>query len=217
MFSPLLLILVLANFAKAAEPAYCQLQSFQANEIKIDTNGLSRAKAFKLGKVTIVGLGVGNSNVAQTKKMATTLGNVNQSSMYCTWYFNDGNDEAGAAFRHVYLNRPTASPDQVRQEYMSKLSGEFGKNALSMVGCAQEHGYMAMGCDGMKHRGPTVFGMLLSYSGCSPQKAVIIANTLWGENTIKPEARIAAAQGAFELATQEPVQSATLQALFLNQ
>ena len=88
---------------------------------------------------------------------------------------------------------------------------------MSFVSCAIDHGYIAMGCDGMKHRGPSVFAMLLAYSGCSAKNAATIANKLWGLNFVKEATREAIAEKAFEMGQRQPQMRAALRNVLLAQ
>ncbi len=70
-----------------------------------------------------------------------------------------------------------------------------------------------MGCDEMKHRGPTAFAMFLSFEGCSPEHSVEIANRLWGENGVSAATRQTVARKGFELGRQRAGIRARLQDL----
>ncbi len=204
---------VIALSAHATEPAYCELQNFKNAEFKTNKN-LGRLHAYKLGSLNLVGLAVGNSKASDVAKLAAEFGKATHGDQYCTWYFNKGNKEAERAFTHIYLPNPgSVSEKKAYSTYLSLVGNEFGKNSLSFLSCAEKLGYVAMGCDGMKHRGPTVFGMLLAYSGCSPEKSAAIVNSVWGLNGVPSKNRVAAIRAAYDLGAQEPQYRDELQAI----
>ena len=99
---------------------------------------------------------------------------------------------------------------------MKILGNEFDLAPINFVSCAAEAGYIAIGCDGMKHRGPTVMAMLLAYSGCTPDHAATIATQIWGNNGITTQMRSAISKRAAELATSHPSALAKLKAIMGN-
>ena len=84
-------------------------------------------------------------------------------------------------------------------EFMNILEKTFDSSSTSFLSCASEQHYIALGCNGMRHRGPTVFGMLLAFSGCSPKNALEISNQIWGLNGVKRKVRLAVIEKAYEL------------------
>jgi hypothetical protein len=199
---------------QASEPAYCSPASFKSFEIDSPAAKVERLHAFQMGHVYLAGLAVGNSKVSEVKKMASHYSNASAQDKYCTWYFNDGNSEAEKTFNWKDLPKPTS--DKVINEWTSKVLPIFHDNAVNFVGCAERQKYIALGCQGQKHRGPTVFGMLLAYSGCSPKNAVAIANSLWGSNGIPTSVREKLAQKAYELGQKFPQNSQRLQQALTN-
>ena len=79
---------------------------------------------------------------------------------------------------------------------MSSAEGSSGNGFLS---CLEESKYLAIGCHGMLHRGPSAFAMILAFSGCSPAHSLEIVNHLWGLNGVKYEVRNAIAEAGYEL------------------
>lgn len=197
------------------EPAYCDPKTFLSKEEKFKENGLNNANRFKLGQVTVVGLAVGNSDAKSLMKYATSNSTADAANKYCTWYYNEGNAEAEKAFTHIYLTNPRdLNTSNGPQEYAEKLVNQFANDKTSFLSCALDHKYMAMGCNGQKHRGPTVFGMMLSYSGCNPERAAKIVNVVWGLNGVKPEVRLAIIAAGKAMGDQNPVQRQQLQSAF---
>lgn len=200
-----------AGAAAPAEPAYCALAAFQSAEIPTLDKDLKRARAFRLGKVTLAGLGVGDSSSSQVIQLADKFSDAGAAQGYCTWYVNRGNPSAQKAFNWRYVEKPKSA--KVIGQYMERLAPELASSETSLLECAAEHGYVAMGCNGMKHRGPTFFGMLLAYSGCSAESSARIVNTVWGLNGVKPEVRLAIIREAREFGLAHPDQSSKLRQL----
>ncbi len=71
-----------------------------------------------------------------------------------------------------------------------------------------------MDCNGMRHRGPTSFGMLLTYSGCSAEPANTTVNKIWGLNGVNPAVRLAIIQKAYDYGQSNPEQSGAFRAAF---
>jgi hypothetical protein len=199
------------------EPPYCLLNGLRAHEISIDTHGLENAHAFRLGDVTLVGVAVGDSKVDALQSLATsTATNLTPEQHSCTFYFNDGNDAAQVAFNWYDLPKPIGDDYAgMTSEYAKDLANIFDTANPSILSCAAGAQYVAMGCDGMKHRGPTVFASTLAYSGCSPEHATSIVNAIWGKNGIDPQMRISITTWAKSVAANHPAQAGQLQKLFL--
>jgi hypothetical protein len=66
----------------------------------------------------------------------------------------------------------------------------------------------------MAHRGPTVFGMLLAYSGCSAEHSLEITNQIWGLNGVKRKVRLAIIRKAYELGNTQKESRKRLAELF---
>lgn len=202
-----------ANISRrpTAEPAYCDMQTFLSKEVKYNGAAPSRLHVFKLGKIYLAGMAVGNSKPSDVKGVSATYSNSTNADKFCTWYLNDGNQEAANLFNWRNLPRPSGSDySGMSAQYMTTLGDQFDEASTNMVSCAVNHGYIGLGCDGMKHRGPTVLPMVLAYSGCSPAKAVAISNKLWGENGISVQMREAIAQKAYDLGVKHPDASKSL-------
>jgi hypothetical protein len=201
------------------EPLYCVLSNLRAHEISIDTHGLKNAHAYKLGDVTLVGVAVGESEVDALQSLAAkTASSLTPDQRSCTFYYNDGHDAAEEAFNWHNIPKPLGKDYAgMTDQYASLLGDVFDTSEPSFLSCAATAHYVAMGCDGMQHRGPTVFAATLAYSGCSPEHATGIVNSIWGKNGIEPQMRISIATWAQSLAASHPDQSAKLRGLFLGQ
>ncbi len=200
------------------ELPYCNPATFKKKEIKYKGGRVpDRLHVFQLGAVKLAGLGVGNSDTADVQKMARYYApTLTAADKFCTFYLNDGDSGAGKAFNWYNIpNKPTGSDYNKRiKEFSAILGNVFDKSTPSFLSCAEKQKFVALGCDGMKHRGPTVFAMLLAYSGCSAANAVTIANGFWGENGITPEMRRRLSGWAIDLAKSHPAESTRLRNLF---
>jgi hypothetical protein len=146
--------------------------------------------------------------------VAQDFSDVGYPQGYCTWYVNDANPVAAYAFNFHPLPHPTAESEKIAEIYITEMASSFHQDKTSFLSCAEQFGYLGLGCDGMMHRGPTLFAMLLSYAGCSPEHSTEIANRIWGENGVPSKTRIAAAKRAAELAEANPRESGRLRKLF---
>jgi hypothetical protein len=215
-FLVITLTYLLANpFANAAEPAFCNPATFKNYEIKhTGSSSPSRLKVYKIGALTVAGMAIGNSKVQDVISVAETYADVKPSENYCTWYLNDGNEEAQKTFVWNYVPRPTGTNYQdMGNIYMKALGDEFDQNSVSFVSCAVNAGYIGMGCDGMRHRGPSVFAMLLAYAGCSPENAAAVATQIWGNNGIKTQMRAELGKRAAAVRAANPNLAKQLQSL----
>jgi hypothetical protein len=199
----------------AAEPAYCNPDNFGKFEQEVAAEGARRLHVYQVGQLTLVGLGIGTTPVAITMSLANQLGGVGSDKNYCTWYLNDGNDDAAKMFTHRYVPRPWFwdSKKKIVNKYVTRLKSSFADDPINMVECAVDQGYLAVGCDGMKHRGPSVFAMFLAYSGCEPKHAAAIANQIWGLDTVPENMRLGIAKAGYQLGNQNPAARQALQAV----
>jgi hypothetical protein len=202
-----------------SEPAYCEPSVFATKEVKITAAGIANLHAYKLGTVTLAGLAVGDSETTAVQSLAKKQApTVTAAEKSCTFYYNDGNADAETAFNWYYVPKPSGTGYAAMVAQYSKVLGDvFDTKPTSILSCASKHQYVAMGCNGMHHRGPTVFAATLAYSGCSPEHAVAIVDKVWGANGILPEMRIEIAKWAAKLGTEHPQQSAKLRELFGGQ
>lgn len=194
------------------EPSYCAPAKFMSLEIQSpisasDQKNLLRLRAFKLGPTVLAGMAVGDSKTPTTQKFAKSMSSYNvDQDKYCTWYFAHSNKSALASF----ISHEIPDPFSIKVENSARIfmgamqSSFFGDGHLNFLNCAQDHHYIGMGCTEQRHRGPTVFGMLLAFSGCTPEHAAEIVNTAWGLNGLKAEVRLAAIKAAYEYGSQNP-------------
>ena len=203
----LLILLSLVSIAQnsvANEPAYCDPETFFEKEIETQA-GIWRHHTFRFGDVILLGGAIGYSNPFKITSFAEENSTATSAEKYCTWYYNDGNDFASTLFNHHYVSNPQKVTEVTGpKEYREVLKDQFAKANLSFLSCLESHKYLAMGCDGQMHRGPTVFGMLLSFSGCSSKNSLAIVNKLWGKNGVKPEVRQAIIEEGYKLGNDDP-------------
>lgn len=195
----------LSSHAVEVEPAYCNPATFSKYEINYPGNKPKRIHAYKIGRVVLAGMAVGGSDATDVANVSLEYSNATPETKYCTWYYNDGNSAAEKMFTWKDLPKPTGSNyTEMADKFEALMGSHFDADAVNYVSCAVEHGYVAVGCNGQMHRGPSVFAMILAYGGCTPQHATEIVNALWGNNGIKTEMRIALATRASEFAAANP-------------
>jgi hypothetical protein len=218
LFFVLSLVTLFSTAAFADEPSYCNPTEFYKHEISGANgtiNGIQRLHMYQLGKVKVAGLAVGASMTESVKALSDKYSSSDVREKYCTWYFNVGNHDAKMTFNWHYVPNPThISPAEASQIFIKSLASSFDADSVSFVSCAERFNYLAMGCDEQRHRGPTAFGMMLAYSGCSPEHAAEIVNTLWGLNGIPAETRLAIIRAGGELGQSHQAGSQKLRALF---
>lgn len=203
------------GFASAKEPYFCSLENFKKLERGNNIPSLDRAHVYQVGKLTLAGLGVGESPVQSVKALASQYGRFSPSEKHCTFYYNDGNPEAAAAFTWRYVKTPIFfnSASALAEEYEREIGPLFDQEATSFLSCAEKHNFIAMGCDGMRHRGPTVFGMLLSFAGCSPENSNKIIKHIWGSNHVPSGTREKIMSRAYKMGAERPASRARFQAM----
>lgn len=212
-FLVLAAILTLPFAAKATEPAFCDPSKFSNYEMKKQVDGITRLHIYQIGNLKIAGMGVGTSDQMAVENLANELGSVPKSEKSCTWYFNEGNADAERAFVHKNLPGPYfwANKSKVMKAYSSDLNGVFDSDPVNMVQCAEKYNYIGEGCNSQKHRGPSVFAMILSFAGCTPEHSTKIANNIWGTNHVPVSTREAIAKLAYDWGSQRPESRKRLQ------
>jgi hypothetical protein len=200
-----------------SEPTYCTVDEFGGHEVILAqklpelapqmTQGLTNAHAFHIGKVTLLGVGVGKSNASLLKQVSSSFKSPSrQENEFCTWYFNTPEKTASEEQQHTlksefHWNRIKKNP-RFKKYNAEELAEEFGETFKKVVGqeafwsCLETENYMALGCNGMAHRGPSFFGMLLALSGCSAKHSLAIVNHIWGKNGVPNDKRLAIIQVA---------------------
>jgi hypothetical protein len=210
----ILSLTVLSQAALALEPAYCNPKTFFSKEFD-PRDKIVRDHSFRMGDVILVGGAIGLSRTKNVIKFVEEYSNADVNEKYCTWYFNDGANSAEKAFHHFYVNHPKKLTTVTGPaEYRAVLKDQFAKAPTSFLSCMEKEKILVMGCDGQMHRGPTVFGMLLSYSGCSPTNANAIVNKAWGLNGVPPEVRLAIIQEGYKLGSEDPQARLRMQRAF---
>ncbi|MEI8345922.1 MAG: hypothetical protein WCG27_00535 [Pseudomonadota bacterium] len=171
-----------------AQPSFCDKEKFLKSEIMPPAKDpkIHRLHVFKRTQAILAGLAIGESEVSSTKNLPNVFSVKVDDQKYCTFYFNKHNFEAAKTFHHNYLHHPKGGPDlKYAKEWEENLAGSYSE----MATCLSNSKYLALGCDGQRHRGPTVFAALLAYAGCEPASAVDIAVTLWGDNDVDRKLR----------------------------
>lgn len=218
LVSVFFLFLYVIHYADVfVEPAYCDLESFKKHEVflgspeTLKARGLKNAHAFQLGKVLLVGVGVGDSKSHALIELAKSHSPKVEEKNYCTWYLNhpklsepydqSTRIEAAKSFNHRDIIRSPSllADEEAILEIWKAVENEFEENPISFLSCALENHFIALGCNGMVHRGPTVFGMLLAFSGCSSEQSFIITNHYWDPEGLKAEIRLGAMDRAYRL------------------
>lgn len=171
---------------------------------------LYAARLFRFDKFNFVCLAVGTSSDRRVIQLCEDYalksryyGPENKDGKYCTWYFNSGDvDGDNLNARELFHWLP------VKDNPIWHWSVEEFlpiRDALpEMVAAAEKWGYLAFGCDGNKHRGPSVFAMLLCLAGCSPKEATKVANKLYGANFVLPFVRARIAKLGWDLGNSQP-------------
>ncbi len=205
--------------ATADEPAFCDPEKFLSLEETPVVAGIDRLRVFRIGRLRLAGMAVGASEASDVIGLAETY-SVTADDHYCTWYVNKGNKEAEAEFNFHYVSNPLYStPGRAAKEFMGTLGSSFkgGPGIPSFWSCAVNSGYIAMGCNAQMHRGPSVFGMILAFSGCSSEHALSIVNRIWGLNGVLPEVRLAIIQAARDFGDSRPDLRAKLLGVMLSE
>ena len=199
------------------EPAFCDPSTFFSLEKKADREGLLKDRMYQIGGLTLTGLAVGHSNPEKVAGLAmtTTKGDFRADEKYCTFYLNKGESAQEEMFNHHYLAAPYAKfrHKKLKRQYTKALLPVFEGNGTTFLSCAKDHGYIAMGCNGQKHRGPTAVAMLLAYAGCNPNNAVNIVNSVWGKNMVRFATRWKLAKMAYGWGSANPKNRAQLQSI----
>ncbi len=194
--------------AVADEPAYCEPSSFLTKEVLHSDPGLLRLRTFQVGSVRLSGLSIGMSMTSSLISYAEGIKPNTALKKYCSWYVNDRNHLARESFVWRDLRKPDADVAATVANFEAQLKTSFTEGSEEdLISCLAEEKFLAMGCDGQMHRGPSVFAMVLAYSGCTPEHSVAIVNQLWGENGVPPATRMALAEMAAKWAREAPLSS----------
>ncbi len=207
-------------------PVWNSVEYFKKHELKTNAPKTKRLRSFQIGGLELVGCAVGASDAYEIAAFSKAP----LERKYGTWYLNKGNKVAERIFNHEYMAGPYFGwlpwfPVKSLPNWVPLIGGEvlghkrivkaykkrMEKHWEEMVKCAEDFGYVAMGCDGHRHRGPSVFAAFLALSGCDPDTATDIANELWGLNGVPDFTREAIAKIGWDLGNQNPELRARLQ------
>lgn len=173
------MIFGISAFSK--EPTYCNPDTFLIRLTELSKrDGFKRGYMYQSGDVSITGVSVGGSETASLMRLAPLH---SRDKKYCTFYLNSGDEAHEQLFNHMHFPGPYKfwkSSTKIANEFEVR----FEKILPELMSCMSEYGYVAMGCNGQKHRGPLAYGMLLTFSGCSVESASEIIIRVWGKSKI---------------------------------
>jgi hypothetical protein len=142
---------------------------------------LGRLKALQVGSVKLAGLAVGDSPLDAVLQLPGALGvTVAPEDRSCTFLMKKASSAHRKALRWFNLPDPRGRGSRAdAQKWFGIVREVFDQGQPSFLSCAEKYGFIALGCAGMRHRGPTVFAMLLAFAGCTPKRATAIAEKHW--------------------------------------
>ena len=198
----IVLTLVICDIASASEPSFCSVDYFIKHELPTNQPKAKRLRCFLIGKLTLCGVAIGASDAAELAAMSPAKA----SDKHCTWYFNSGNREAEKVFHHTHLVGPYMSwaPWISREDIANDFERVLNPQLGLMLSCAEKYQYIAGGCNGQRHRGPSEFAWFLSVAGCNPRTATDIAFHKWHLNGVKDSTRLEIATRGYELGHKYP-------------
>jgi hypothetical protein len=160
------------------------------------------ARIFYLAQFTLLGIGVGTSSDKRVMQFCDANAKTNDGK-YNTWYFNSEDlDGDSINARNVFHWFPVKWNPII---YWSAKPFEPIRDQLpEMVAVAEKYHYLAFGCDGNKHRGPSVFAMFLCLAGVDPNTATKAANHFFGSNFVMFWVRRRIARLGWDLGNQNP-------------
>jgi hypothetical protein len=146
------------------------------------------ARLFKLEQFVLLCIAVGTSsdkrviNFCKKYSKQSDRGRMHDGK-FNTWYFNDGDHDfdqinAKETFHHFPVKHNPI------YAWSTKPFLPIVNELEHMILTAERHGYLAFGCDGNKHRGPSVFAMFLCLAGIPPKEATKAANEFFGSNFV---------------------------------
>jgi hypothetical protein len=200
----------------AEEPAFCSkleqtpqlvTPARSAAFKKLGRDG-DRIRVYKFGKVTITGAPIGSfskkdpKNVTDLQTEFAPGGVATNRPKHCVWYVNEGSEHAEKEFNWLYVPRPGEKGAREKyDELFTRMASQRTSSTAAdtdLLSCV-EAGYLAIGCNGQRHRGPTAFAGFLAMAGCRPEKVALFVNRVWGLNGVKPQDRLARIQQAYEI------------------
>lgn len=217
-FAFLLMMLLLSQTAReepayAEQPEFCEKQNFLSKETSLPERLVYRGHAFRVGQATLVGLAIGFSPVNEVMELARSItSGASEANGFHTWYFSSDYEFAASKFNDYDLPSPALSElkdidrttlvDAFDHAFTEMLDPERPRNFINAL---ETDSFLALGCDAERHRGPTVFGMVLAASGCSSQQAAEIVNTVWGLNTVPEDLRLEIIERASKIGDAHPL------------
>jgi hypothetical protein len=183
----------------STEPSYCDPPDFLSHEVKIPheiENGLHRPHVFKLGQITFAGFAVGKSKTDSTQRLAHHYAKGELDSGSGTWYLHHKNEAVRKLFNWtpIYENPRDLDEEQAYLKFEMTLKDQFfpsnNNSGNTFLSSLEKSKYLALGCQGMHHRGPSAFAMILAFSGCTPTHSTEIVNSLWGLSGVNCRSRL---------------------------
>lgn len=184
-------------------PTLSELDKCSEVPPRLTTAGvIKNARIFYFKSLTLLCAAIGNSSDSRLIQISLRQSSGNDGK-YNTWYFNSGdhdNDSIDAKKEFHWFPVKHNPIYQWSTKPFKPICLELGR----MVWTAETFGYLAIGCDGNKHRGPSVFAMFLCLAGYNPKLATQIANQYFGCNFVMPWVRERIARLGWELGNQDP-------------
>ena len=204
-------VLPSVSFAQAT-PAYCDKRTFLSSEIPLPDRLTYRGRAFRLGRATIVGLALGFSQTDEVSELARAFSPAaSASNGFLTWYLSDEYVSSKERFNDFPLPSPREGDFDPadRPELVNTFDRTFASmldpsSSHSILVGLESHSYFALGCDSQRHRGPTVFGMVLAASGCTAEQSAAIVNTIWQLNGVPEDLRLEIIARAAKIGEEHP-------------
>lgn len=209
----IVLTVLFALDVMADDPPYCRIDNYKNaksrhpradNPIKmlkhVKKDGLHRLKVFEIGQVKLAGLAVGDSSKkdrgARVRALSRELSQGGGSAAWeskkgCVYYTTeDIKEEVAGVFNEIGIHRPNEAP-------VTEPLRLTEPHLPQMLSCLQEQRFLALGCNGERHRGPTEFGLMLSIAGCRPEQSLEIVKKFWG-SAISDEVRLGVYRTGYE-------------------
>jgi hypothetical protein len=195
-------------------PTYEYLKNSSAVPRLMYPSGLlCGARLFVFDKFSLLSCAVGTSSDQRLINECASRSKDGQDGKYNTFYFNSSDldfDKIDA--KKIFHWLPVK--DNPIWHWSTEEFLPIRDALKDMVEVGERHEYLAMGCDGNKHRGPSVFAMFLSLAGVEPKEATRIANKFFGCNFVLPFVRARIAKLGYDLGNQNPELRARAQRLF---
>lgn len=158
---------------------------------------------------TLLGIGVGSSSDLRVQRFCRENSRVNlieepfHDGKFNTWYFNSGDRDGDRLDAKALFHYFPVEDNPIYSWGRGPFRPIVAQFPL-MIETAEKYGYLAFGCDGNKHRGPTVFAAFLCLAGASPKEATRMANEIFGSNFVLPFVRRRIAKLGWVLGNEQP-------------